>query len=144
MKPEISKDVLKRIEKTSDAINSEAERQVWTRLRPVALKLLNKFQARVKTPVSLVECNGDFWLVDGNGDSDRYKKLCRVMDDVSNPSNPGSFDHRAWKYGRRQQELYMKAFPELMELWWIAYEADAMPTRPGLGEIKPTVKPIAV
>lgn len=141
MKPEISKDVLKRIEKTSDAIASEAERLVRTKLRPVALKLLNKFQARVKTPVKLVECNGDFWLVDGNHESARYKELCGVMDDVANPTEPGSFDHRAWDYGRRQQELYMRAFPELMELWWIAYECDAMPTRPGLGEMKPTVKP---
>jgi hypothetical protein len=88
-----------------------------------------------------VECNGDFWLVDGRGNSDRYKEICSVMCDVANPSAPGSFEHRNWGYGKRRQELYMKAFPELMELWWIAYECDAMPTRPGLGEMNPKVKP---
>lgn len=140
MQPKIPKETINGLDRINKAIEKAAYSES-KKMLPRAVKLLNTFQKKIKTPVQFVTCNGDFWLVDDELESKRYCNLCGVLDEVANPSCPGSFGASSRPNYKRYQEAIMRKFPELVELWWIAFELDSFPCRAGLPELKPTVKP---
>lgn len=109
------------------------------RCRDRVKHLLDKFSLRCRTRVSVVTCNGSFWLAeDVMEKSNRFRNLNEAMDFLANPLRPGlpKFENSYritlsyWNYKRRVLHL----FPELIELWWIAYSLDGLPTREGIEE----------
>ena len=140
----IRKQTLRSLERAENAILRVGVRES-NRLKKTAVKLLNKFQRRVKARVEFVSVSGNFWLGCDLDDDRVYRELSGALADVANPSCPGSFESQprrpSIEHARRYQERIMKLFPELLELWWIAYELDAMPGRPGLPGFFPTVLP---
>lgn len=94
-----------------------------------AKSLFEKFQSKNKESVEFAQCNGNFWIADERFDSKRYRKLNEALDMSSNPACLG-VSEKSPDY--RYECKVIKKFPELCELWYIAYKLDSTPSRIGL------------
>jgi len=145
--PKRVKEVLRMCEDGTSRAQITGERNPWpvNRIkREVCQPLIDKFQARCRTPIMMVCCNGSFWLAENeSGHHPRYTNLSDALDMTSNPADfgwPQEGGKRNWvtEAHHRYYLKVMRRFPELCVLTYIAFELDSMPGRPGIGTLKPT------
>lgn len=94
-----------------------------------AKSLFEEFQKKNREQVQFAQCNGDFWITNDKFENKRYRKLNEALDITSNPVCLGaSEDSPDYRYECK----IIERFPELCELWYIAYTLDASCGRIGV------------
>lgn len=133
---------LKQIEKALERYDREVERAIEAsakKLRKQAVLLLNVFQKKVRGPVYL-EFNVDSWLYDADlHEQGRYREVWQAAETLALDGYDKITGLR-WETSKLDRAV-TRLFPELILLAKLATEMDSIIGRPGLGEIRPTVKP---
>lgn len=135
------------LHRTENKIGRAGDKEARRWLVEVARPLLNTFQKRVTCQVEFTTVNGSFWMQAVHGSSKRdelrIRNLHQSIEMTALPTSPGLRPSKAKEYDARDgfDRRLMERFPELIKLYWIAYELDATSTRSGLPYFRPTVKP---